>query len=108
MSNKKLEIKRIVNKYKKCILILNSGFIILLITLYIPSSMIQIFLQTISSYLIVSCLLDILKKGFNDEEIIEDISEGINSEIDAMKFGIKKIDINNEKKFVSTKNNSVC
>lgn len=90
MNGKKLEIKRIINKYKKCMLILIFGFGILFIILKMLSNIVQIFLKTISSYLVVSCLLGILKKSFNDEELIEDISEGINSEIDAMKFGIKK------------------
>lgn len=97
MEDTKNKYKRIVNKYKKCILILIAGSLILFITYNISDNIWKIFLQTISSYIIVSCLLDILKKYATDDELIRDISEGINSEIDAMKLGIKKVDINNEK-----------
>lgn len=81
----------------KCISILVLGFVLLGITFTMPDNTWKVFLQTVSSYFIVSCLLDIIKKLFNDEELIKDIASGINSEINAMKLGIKKIDINNEK-----------
>lgn len=54
----------------------------------------------------VSCLLDILDildKCIKKENVIADISSGINSEIDAMKLGINKIDINNETILTSEK-----
>ncbi|SUY47093.1 Uncharacterised protein [Clostridium putrefaciens] len=53
--------------------------------------------------MIVSCLLDILDKCIKKENVIVDISSGINSEIDAMKLGINKIDINNETILTSEK-----
>lgn len=81
----------------KCILMVILGFALLGITFIMPDNTWKIFLQTVSSYFIVSCLLDIIKKLFNDEELIKDIVSGIDSEINAMKLGIKKIDINNEK-----------
>lgn len=99
MYNDKTKLIRIINKYKKCIILLIIGGITLSGTYIMTDNSIQkIFLQTISSYFIVSCILDILKKYATDEELIEGISGGINSEIDAMKLGIKRIDINNEKK----------
>lgn len=97
MNSNEFKLKRIINKYKKCGIVLLVGSFMLLLTFIMKDSILKTFLETISSYIIVSCLLDILKKHFTDEELIKDISEGINSEIDAMKLGIKKIDINNEK-----------
>lgn len=97
MDNNGFKLKRAINKYRKCILILCAGFIILSVTFAMHDNICKIFLQTISSYIIVSCLLDILKKYATDEELIKDISDGINSEIGAMALGIKKIDINNER-----------
>ncbi|AVP62353.1 MAG: hypothetical protein E6274_15605 [Clostridium sp.] len=97
MNNNKFKLKRIINKYKKCMYILVLGCIILIFTFNMKDNILKIFLQTISSYFIVSCLLDVLKKYATDEELIKDIYEGVNSEIDAMQLGIKKIDINNEK-----------
>ncbi|WP_105176701.1 hypothetical protein [Clostridium cagae] len=94
-------LKRTVYKYKKCIILLAMGCTVLLITFMMKDNILKIFLQTISSYFIVSCILDILKKYCTDEQLIQDISEGINSEIDAMKFGIKKIDINKENLIIS-------
>lgn len=103
MSNNECKLKRIINKYKKCVSILIGGGLLLICTFMMTDSLLKIFLQTIASYIIVSCLLDILKKYATDEELIKDISEGINSEIDAMKLGIKKIDINNEKELTPEK-----
>lgn len=97
MNYSKARLIRIINKYKKCIFILFLGSIMLLLTFNMDDSIGKVFIQTMASYIIVSCLLDILKKYAGDEELISDISEGINSEIDAMKLGIKRIDINNEK-----------
>lgn len=61
MKGTKNKYMRSINKYRKCLLILIAGSVVLFITFNMVDNIWKIFLQTISSYIIVSCLLDILK-----------------------------------------------
>jgi hypothetical protein len=96
MNYKENKFIRVISTYNRCIFSGVTGGIILFITFKMNDDIYKIFLQTISSYLIVSCILEILNKYFREDNLIKDICDGIDSEIAAMNLGIIKIDISNE------------
>ncbi len=86
------------NKYKKknqdlrkIGIMLVIGIVLLIISLIIPDGLIKIFIGTISSYLLVSSILDFFNKSNHDDELINKVCDCIDGESSATEFGVIKI-----------------
>lgn len=99
------------NKYKKKTQDLKKigimfviGIVLLIISLNIPDGLIKVFIGTISSYLLVSSILDFFNKSNHDDELINKVCDCIDGESSATKFGVIKIynkDTNDSKKIIT-------
>lgn len=98
----KVNLKRWIKCYRKLIVLLILGFISLIISLKAEDkSILAIYTGTLSSYLILGAIFDILSKAVREESLLISLSKGINTEVNALKLGVEEIDLDN-KKYLST------
>lgn len=83
--------KKKLSDFKSISVMFGIGGILLIFSLIIKDGIFKIFIGTISSYLIVSSVLDFFNKCNREEELINKVCDCINGESNATKYGVLSI-----------------